>query len=184
MSKICQQFKKRKTIYGRLPPNKIAELKPWDTVHVNLIGPYTKSIRQKHLGGAIIKNNASLNWMNMIKPALGWFEITKVLTYDLDEVTGGNDKYIDKSSTRVRPLFKNTWLNRYPHPRKVMFDNWSDFKLDFYPLLKDFDIEPVLTTIKTPQDSAPVERLHQVILNIIVTKDIFNKVFEYIDPWD
>ena len=65
-----------------------------------------------------------------------------------------------------------------------MFDNWSDFKLDFYPLLKDFDIEPVLTTIKTPQYSAPVERLHQVILNIIVTKDIFNKVFEYIDPWD
>ena len=28
-----------------------------------------------------------------------------------------------------------------------------------------------------------VERLHQVILNILVTKDLDNKVFDYIDSW-
>ena len=28
-----------------------------------------------------------------------------------------------------------------------------------------------------------VEHLHQVILNMLVTKDIDNKVFDYIDPW-
>ena len=58
--KICQWFKSRKTIYGHLPPKIIAELKPWDSVHVDLIGPYSKSIRQQHPGGAIIVNNFSL----------------------------------------------------------------------------------------------------------------------------
>ena len=77
-------------------------------------------------------------------------------TYDLNEDKGGNDKYIDKSSDRVIQLFNNTWLNRYPRPRKVMFGNGSDFKLDFSPLLKYFYIEPVLTTIKNPQASAPM----------------------------
>ena len=28
-----------------------------------------------------------------------------------------------------------------------------------------------------------MERVHQVILNMIVTKDIDNKVFDHIDPW-
>ena len=45
MCKTCQKFKKRSTIYGHLPPKNIAEIKPWDTVHLDLIGPYSKSIR-------------------------------------------------------------------------------------------------------------------------------------------
>ena len=39
--------------------------------------------------------------MTMIDPATGWFEIVKDPTYDLDEVRGGNDEYINKSSSRV-----------------------------------------------------------------------------------
>ena len=70
-------------------------------VHVDLIGPYSKSIRQQDMGGAIIKNNISLTCMKTIYPSTGWFEIYKVLTYDLDDVTGGNDEYIDKSSARL-----------------------------------------------------------------------------------
>ena len=64
-----------------------------------------------------------------------------------------------------------------------MFDNRSEFKRDFNPLLKDFDIKPVLMSVKKPQANAPVERLHQVILKMLVTKDIDNKVFDYLDPW-
>ena len=37
--------------------------------------------------------------------------------------------------------------------------------------------------IKNPQANAPVERMHQVILNMLLTKDIYNKLFDYIDPW-
>ena len=52
---MCQWFKNRKTLYGRLQPKKTAELKSWDSVHVDLIGPYSKSIRQHKTGGAVIK---------------------------------------------------------------------------------------------------------------------------------
>ena len=34
--------------------------------------------------------------MKIIDAATGWFEIVKVPTFYLDEVTGGNDDYIGK----------------------------------------------------------------------------------------
>ena len=58
--KIFQQFKKRKTLYGNLPPNNTEKLKLWDTLHVDLIGTYIKSIIKQQPGGAIIMNKASL----------------------------------------------------------------------------------------------------------------------------
>ena len=64
-----------------------------------------------------------------------------------------------------------------------MFDNGSEFKQDFTPLLNDFNIKTVLTLINNPQANSPVDQLHQVILNMLVTKDLDNKVFNYIDPW-
>ena len=73
--KICQQFKNRKTLYEHLPTNNIEELKPRDSVHVDLIGPYSKSIRQHHPESAIIKNNDSITCMTMINPDRDWFEI-------------------------------------------------------------------------------------------------------------
>ena len=64
-----------------------------------------------------------------------------------------------------------------------MFDNGSEFKICFNILLKDFDNKPVWTKIKNPQDNAPMDRVHKVILNMIVTKDFDNNVFFHIDPW-
>ena len=64
-----------------------------------------------------------------------------------------------------------------------MFDKVSEFKRDFTPLLNYFDIKPVLTTIKNPQANAPVKRVHKVILNMLVTKDLDNKISDYIYPW-
>ena len=64
-----------------------------------------------------------------------------------------------------------------------MFGNGYDFKRDFTTLIKDFDIKLVLTSVKNPQYNYPVEQLHQVILNMLVTKDPDNKLFDYIDPW-
>ena len=75
--KICQQFRNRNTIYGHISPKIIAELKPWYSVHVDLIGPYIKSIRQQQPCGAIIKNNVSLNFMTIIDNATGWFSFLK-----------------------------------------------------------------------------------------------------------
>ena len=91
LCEIFQQFKKRNLIYGSFSPNNFAELKTWDAVHVYLIVPYFKYIRQYHPGSAIIKNNFSLTFMKMIVPDMGWFEIVKVPTFDLDQVMGNND---------------------------------------------------------------------------------------------
>ena len=93
-----------------------------------MIGPYRKSIRQHHPGGAIIRNNVSLTCMTMIDLVTGWFDIAEIMTFSIDEVTAGNDEYIDKSSARVRKLFNNTWICRYPRPHKVFFDNGYEFK--------------------------------------------------------
>ena len=38
--------------------------------------------------------------------------------------------------------------------------------------------------IKKQQANNLAEQVHQVIYNIIDTKDIANKLFDYIDPWD
>ena len=81
LCKICQQFKKRKNVYGNLPHKNIAELKLWYLVYVDLIVPYVNSIRQKKMFGTIIKNNVSLTCMNMIDPATVWFEIIEILMY-------------------------------------------------------------------------------------------------------
>ena len=96
MCKTCQNFKKRQTNYGHLPPKNIAELKPWVTVHVDLIVPYSKSRRQKQPGGTVISNIVSLTCMTMIDPATGCFDIVRIPAFDLKEVTLGNDEYIDK----------------------------------------------------------------------------------------
>ena len=120
---MCQWFKNRKTLYGRLQPKKTTELKSWDSVHVDLIGPYSKSIRQQHPIGAIVKNNFSLTCMAIIDSATGWFEIVKLPMYDINEVMCGNYEYIDKSSARVSQFFYNTWLSRYMRLCKVVFDN-------------------------------------------------------------
>ena len=114
-----------------------AEQKPWDTVHVELKGQYSKSIRKHQTGGSMIKNKVSLTWMTMINPTTGWFEIVEVTTYDLSEVTGSNAEYIDKLSTWVIQFFNSTRISRYLHPRKLVFHNWYELKWDFTPLLKD-----------------------------------------------
>ena len=79
-----------------MPPKNIAYLKPRDMVHVELVGPYSKSIIQQQTGGSIIKCKVSITGMTTIEPNTGWFEIIEVPTYDINDVTGGNEEYIDK----------------------------------------------------------------------------------------
>ena len=86
---------------------------------------------------------------------------------------------------RVRGIsqsFNSTWMSRYLRPCRVVFDNCSESKRDLIPLLKDFDIKPVCTTVENSQENGPIERVHQVIHNMIFTKDIKTIKFEYINP--
>ena len=80
-------------------------------------------------------------------------------------------------------MLNKTWLCRYPHPREVVCDNGSEFKRDFTPLLKEFTITLLCTSINNSQSNTTVERIHQFIYNKIVIKDIDRKVYDYINPW-
>ena len=76
--------------------------------------------------------------MTMVNPDRDRCKFFKILTFHLDDITRKNDEYIDKPYSRVSHIFQNTWLSRYPHSRKLVFENVSDLKRDFTPLLKYF----------------------------------------------
>ena len=80
-------------------------------------------------------------------------------------------------------MFNNNCIIRYPCPLKVVFDNGSEIKRDSAHLIKHLGIKPVLTSVKNSQANAPVERVHQVILNMLVTRDLDNKLFDHIGLW-
>ena len=179
---ICQKHKKRRK-YGHLPPKNVKDLTPWETVHIDLVGPYTLTAKQSVPGGTTIEKDLHLTCMTMIDPVTGWFEIVEVPYYNIDDIKSKGQQSIDKTSARISQLFNQTWLSRYPRPHKVVFDNGSEFKRDFEPLLVDFDIVPQCTTVENPQANAPVERVHQVIHNMLVTKELDKHLFDYINPW-
>jgi hypothetical protein len=54
----------------------------------------------------------------MIDPATGWFEIIETT---------------NKSTTSIQDLFHNTWLERFPQPQFIVFENgnMSEFKREF-----------------------------------------------------
>ena len=64
----CQRFKKKKKKYDKLPPKNV-ELIPWDTVCIDLVGPYTVTDQRG--------NDRILNAMTFVDPATGWFEIAE-----------------------------------------------------------------------------------------------------------
>ncbi len=92
----CQKFKKRVTRYGHLPHKTIAELKSWDTIHIDpLIGPYLVNVKNyKPAGGGTIDdvNLHLLTCMTFIDPATGWFQLCKVPYFDIEEVKIGSNR--------------------------------------------------------------------------------------------
>ena len=90
----------------------------------------------------------------MIDPTTGWFEIIQV-------------PYDNQGSARISQLFNNTWMARYPLPKKVVYDHGSELKRHFQNLLFDYDVKTTPTTAKNPQANAMVERIHLVIQNML-----------------
>ena len=90
----CQRFKKKRKKYGRLPPKDVSMI-PWETVCIDLVGPYTVTDK--------LGKDRTLLAMTFVDPATGWFEITEIP---------------EKSSARISHIFNSTWLARYPRPKK------------------------------------------------------------------
>jgi Integrase zinc binding domain/RNase H-like domain found in reverse transcriptase len=158
---LCQRNKRRQKKYGHVPM-KEAEATPWDKLCVDLIGPY--KINRKGKKPLICK------CVTMIDPATGWFEI---------------HQYDDKYSITVANIVEQQWLARYPWPTQMTFDRGSEFiGQDFQEMIKEtYGIKPKPITVRNPQANAIVERVHQVIGNIIRTFELENNYLDEDDPW-
>ena len=66
-------------------------LKPWETVHTDLIGPYSLTTQQYQPDGSQKEVTLQLTCTTMLDPVTGWFEIVEVPHYIVEEV-------IDKKS--------------------------------------------------------------------------------------
>jgi transposase InsO family protein len=99
----------------------------------------------------------------MIDPAAGWFEI---------------QQYDDKQSITVTNIIEQEWFSRYPWPTQVTFDRGSKFVCqDFQKIIKeDSGVKAKPITVRNPQANAIVERVHQVIENILRTFELENKL--------
>jgi hypothetical protein len=106
----------------------------------------------------------------MIDPATGWFEIFQ---------------YDDKCSITVANIVEQEWFSRYPWPTQVTFDRGSEFiGQDFQKMIKeDYGVTAKPITVRNPQANAIVERVHQVIGNIIRTFELENNYLDEADPW-
>ena len=172
--KNCQKNKKKWDKYGHLPA-KEAETTPWKTVCVDCVGPYT-----------IINNNKSyqLMAMTMIDPVTSWFEIVQIPVIEVrNPKTKEKELKIDITSARISQLFNNTWLCRYPRPVECIYDNGSEFKLYFKQLCNQYDLKQKPTSKKNPQANSVLERVHQVVANMLRSYDLDNQDLDKLDPF-
>jgi hypothetical protein len=148
---ICQTTKPRKSNLGLLP-EKEADVQPWKTVCIDLIGPYT-------IGKGT--NAITLHAMTMIDPATGWFEIAEIPQQD---------------SFEAATILEQVWLNRYPWPEQVILDRGKEFMGEVKRMLKeDYGIKRKPITTRNPQANAMVERAHQTVHNMIRSRMIKDK---------
>ena len=79
----------------------IVEFKPQTMVYIDLLGTYTKKVQQNKPGNAIKEVYFHLTCMNFIDTCTGWFEISQVPYFDIEEIKIDNKEYIDKTSARI-----------------------------------------------------------------------------------
>jgi hypothetical protein len=178
--KTCQTNKKRKLKYGHLPSKTVITV-PWRALCVDLIGPYTL----KGKDGTIIDFMA----LTMIDPITSWFEVVELpLVRRLKTITVNGkessivEKIFNKISECIARLVNKTLLSRYPRCRYIIYNNGSEFNLNFEYLCETYGIKPKPTTIKNPQANAMLERLHQVLGQMLCTSEL--DMAETISPDD
>ena len=146
----CQKAKRRTRKYGYLPP-KEPEVTPWETLCVDLVGPY-------HIPIKGTKEKSILWAVTMIDPATGWFEMTPI--------TG-------KTAIEIMNNVEISWLTRYPWPVRLQCDRGTEFMNEFaLTMQKDYGTDLSKSTVRNPQSNAILERIHQTLGNIIRTFEV------------
>lgn len=149
--KICQNIRclsKEKITavkhYGKIPLPTAQYVKPWEEVHLDLIGPWKVRFNSTAvLGKSTTKNIQALTVMDIATTCPEFVAIK------------------NKTSHHIATLFDGDWLYRYPRPAKVVFDNGNEFLgQEFQELLHSYSIKPVPMTVKIPRSKGIIERVH------------------------
>ena len=107
----------------------------------------------------------------MIDPVTGWLEIVR---------------YYNKIAITIANSVETMWLSRYPRPIEIMYDQGSEFiGHEFRKSL--IEIEYGITekpiTSENPMSNAILERIHQVLGNLVRTFNIQQTYVDKNDPW-
>ena len=119
-------------------------------------------------------------------PATSWFEIVELPVTEFNSVTPKGKKglkgtnthkkpkeaYFDKSSAQVSSSVNKIWFSRYPRCQKIIYDNGSEFKLNFETLCESYGLKRKPTSIKNPQANAILERMHQITMTMLRTAEL------------
>jgi hypothetical protein len=166
----CRVNKKQKLKFGHLP-SKIIITIPRRALCVDLIGPYIL----KGKDGTVIDFMALM----MIDPTTNWFEVLEVpFICQLKTLTvygkeSSNVKEIfNKTSEHIAWLVNKLWSSRYPRCWYIIYDNGSEFKLNFEYLCITYGIKRKPTTVKNPQGNAILEHLNQFLVQMLRTAKI------------
>ncbi len=82
------------------------------------------------------------------------------------------EAYFDKYSFMISHLVNKCWFSRYPRCRNIIYDNGSEFKLNFKALCDSYRVKCKPTSIKNPQANAILEQIHQVVMAMVRTSEI------------
>jgi transposase InsO family protein len=151
----CQHYKQQRKNYGHLPTKIQCDIKPWNEVHVDLIGPWIIPQRPS--------KSPKLSAKPDVKQPLQVLALTMIdLSTNLLELIVVSDK----ESRTVARAFDRSWLCRYPRPLICLHDKGTEFTgIEFQELLQSYGIKAVIATTANPQTNAILERTHQVIAN-------------------
>jgi hypothetical protein len=75
------------------------------------------------------------------------------------------------TSEHLAKLENKTWLCRYPRCQILIHDNGSEFKLHFEYLCDSYAITRKPTTVKNPRPNGVLERVHQVLGQMLCTAE-------------
>ncbi len=117
--------------------------------------------------------------LTMIDPASSWFEIAELPVVERlcwQTVNGKEpliaDEIFDKTSECIAKFVNKTWLSRYPQCCYLIYDNGSEFKLHFEYLCESYGITRKPTTVMNPWANGILERIHQVLEQMLRTAEL------------
>ena len=95
-----------------------------------------------------------------------------------------NEEIPSKDAATVANLVELTWLTRYPWPTIITFNRGTEFMAKFAKMVRnDYGVKTKPITTRNPQAISIIERIHQMIGNMIRTFRMHDYEIDETDPW-